>query len=79
MLEARRPDRFVFRWKVDNGSNKTTVEINFEPVHEGAVVRLIEYGYEDTPTGMKDLLNCVSGWGEVLTMMKFYLEHGVTF
>src|SRR6185295_16636702 len=59
VLEARRPERFVFQWKADSGSYDTTVEINFEKVAEGIIVHLIETGYQDTPEGMQDLLNRV--------------------
>ncbi len=76
VLEANRPKRFVFRWRADSDRYDTTVEINFKPVDEGTVVRLIEYGYEDSPAGMTDLLNRVSGWAHVLTVMKCHLEHG---
>lgn len=79
VLEARRPKRFVFQWKVDTDSYNTTVEIDFEPVEEGTIVRLVEYSYEDTPTGLKDMLARASGWGEALTLMKFYVEHGVKY
>ena len=57
ILEARRPERFVFRWKVDSFLYEITVRIDSEPVAEGTVVKLIEYGYEDSPTGIKDVLN----------------------
>lgn len=79
VLEAQRPARFVFQWKVDTDDYNTTVEIDFEPVAAGIVVRLVEYGYEDTPTGLKDMLARAAGWGEVLTMMKFYVEYGVIY
>ena len=79
VLDARRPERFVFQWKADIGDYLTTVEIDFEPVEEGTIVKLIETGYADTAEGMQDLLNRVSGWAEVLTLMKFYLEHGVRY
>jgi uncharacterized protein YndB with AHSA1/START domain len=79
VVEARRPERFVFQWKADSGSYDTRVEINFERVAEGTIVHLIETGYQDTPAGMQDLLNRVSGWAQVLTLMKFYLEHGVKY
>lgn len=79
VLEARRPERFVFQWTADSGGYDTTVEMDFEPHEQGTMVRLIEYGYEDSPTGMQDLLNRATGWGCVLTLMKFYLEHGVTY
>ena len=79
VLEARRPERFVFQWKADSGLYDTTVEIDFQSVEEGTIVKLVEYGYEDTSTGMQDFLNRVSGWAEVLTLMKFFVEHGVTY
>ncbi len=79
VLEARRPERFVYQWKVDTDDYNTTVEIDFERVKDGTIVRLVEYSYEDTPTGLKDMLARATGWGEVLTMLKFYVEHGVTY
>src|SRR5690242_7129928 len=54
VLDAERPERFVFQWKVDSGDYNTTVEIDFKPVEEGTLVKLIEYGYEDSPIGMQD-------------------------
>ena len=79
VLEALRPARFVFQWKADSGTYDTTVEIDFEPVAEGTIVKLTEHGYQATPAGTQDLLNRVSGWAQVLTLMKFYLEHGVQY
>jgi uncharacterized protein YndB with AHSA1/START domain len=79
VLEAKRPERFVFQWKVDSGGYDTTVEIDFEPCDEGTIVRLVEHEYEDNPTGTKDMLNRAAGWGQALTLMKFYLEHGVKY
>ena len=79
VLEARRPERFAFQWTADSGGYDTTVEIDFEPHEKGTLVHLVEYGYEDGPAGMQDLLNRATGWGCVLTLMKFYLEHGVTY
>lgn len=55
------------------------VEIDFEPRGDKTLVRLIEHGYEDSDRGTEDMLNRASGWGCVLTLMKFYLEHGVTY
>lgn len=77
VLEANRPERFVYKWKVDRDSYNTTVEIDFEPSGDGTIVRLIEYGYDDSPVGLKDMLARSSGWAKNLTLLKFYLEHGV--
>ncbi len=79
VLEAARPKRFVFQWRVDSAPYRTTVEIDFEPVDDGTIVRLIEYGYEKSPVGRRDFLARVSGWAHVLTLMKFYLEHGARY
>ena len=79
VLEAKRPERFVFKWKADLGGYDTTVEIDFEPRETETFVRLVEHGYEEGPVGLQDLLNRATGWGCVLTLMKFYVEHGVTY
>jgi uncharacterized protein YndB with AHSA1/START domain len=79
VLEARRPERFVFQWSPDSPSYATTVELNFQPAAEGTIVRIREHGYQDTPSGRQALLGCASGWGEALTLMKFYVEHGLRY
>jgi uncharacterized protein YndB with AHSA1/START domain len=79
VLEAKRGERFVFTWSSDKPDYVTTIEIDFEPVEEGTIVRLREHGYHDTPSGRAALLECAAGWGEALTLMKYYVEHGVTY
>jgi len=79
VLEVRVPERFVFRWRADSGGYETTVTIVFETVPEGTMVRLVETGYENTPRGMQDFINRVSGWACVLTLLKFWVEHGVRY
>lgn len=79
VVEARRPDRFSFRWPVDSGGYMTTVAIDIETHEEGSVVRLVEGVYEDDDVGTQDMLNRASGWAQALTLMKFWVEHGVTY
>ncbi len=79
VLEANRPSRFVFQWRPDQPSYATTVEIDFESREGGTVIRLREYGYEDTPSGRRKMLECACGWGEALTLLKFYAEHGIRY
>lgn len=80
VLEAERPHRFVFKWQVDDDPSwQSTVEIDFEPVEEGTIIRLREHGYPDTPQGLRAMLNCAAGWGEALTLWKYYVEHGVRY
>ncbi len=78
VLQAKPPERFTFQWPADSGLYNSTVEISLEEVQEGTIVRLREFGFEDTPTGLRDMLNRATGWGEAVTLLKFYLEHGVT-
>jgi uncharacterized protein YndB with AHSA1/START domain len=78
VVVAHRPDRFVFRWPVDLGGYMTTVIIDIETHAEGSVVRLVEGEYEDGEVGTQDMLNRASGWAQALTLMKFWVEHGVT-
>ena len=77
IIEARRPERFVFQWQPDNVSYMTTVEIDFEEVEGCTIIRLKESGYQDTPSGRRKMLECASGWGEALTLWKFYVERGI--
>ena len=79
VLEARSPERFVFQWRPDNPSYATTIEIDFEAVEEGTVIRLRESGYYDTPSGRAALLECAAGWGEALTLLKYWVEHGLRY
>ena len=77
VLEAKRPERYVFRWQAGLGG--TTVEIDFDEHADGTVVRLREHGYPDTPAGWSGFCDCSTGWGEALTLLKFYVEHGVRY
>lgn len=56
VLEAKRPARLVFREHPDSGSPPTTVEIHFIPQSDATVVRLREYGFQNTPRGGRALV-----------------------
>ena len=64
VLEARRPHRFVFQWHPDDPSYATTVEIDFEAAAGGTILRLREHGYQDTPSGLRAMLDCAAGWNQ---------------
>ncbi|UCC81415.1 MAG: hypothetical protein JSW64_01160 [Candidatus Zixiibacteriota bacterium] len=57
----------------------TTVELALEGKHGGTVVTLTESGYPDTSEARAMILECACCWGEALTLLKFYLEHGVVY
>ncbi len=79
VLEAVKPERFVFQWNSDDNSFMTTVEMDFAEFDKGTIVRLVEHGFPGTPQGTKNLSERASGWGHVMTLMKFYLEYGVKY
>ena len=71
--------RFVFSWRNGSGSTPSTVTMSFSPHPDGTMVELIDAGYPDTPAGRTALMDCACGWGEALTLAKFYVEHGLTY
>ena len=75
--EARRPSLFEFEWGSENKA--TTIRIELCAVDNGTVLTLTEEGYRDTPEGRAMILECASGWGEAITLLKFYIEHGITY
>ncbi|HWG84417.1 MAG TPA: SRPBCC domain-containing protein [Deinococcales bacterium] len=79
VLEAEPGRRFVFQWCPDKNGEPTTVEVDFQPVPEGTIVRLREHGYAETESGRRRALECAAGWGEALTLLKFYVEHGIRY
>ena len=79
ILQAKRPEQFVFQEHPDSASPPTTVEIDFIPDPAGTVVRLREYGFVNTPTGRRALVTQAGGWGEALALLKFYVEHGLRY
>ncbi|MBU0982919.1 MAG: SRPBCC domain-containing protein [candidate division Zixibacteria bacterium] len=76
VVEADRPRRFAFEW-----GSKLVSTVTFDLTSEfgGTVIRSTESGYPDTTEGRDHLLECAAGWGEALTLLKFYLEHGITY
>ena len=73
VVEAKRPERFVFRWGQE-GKDATTVELTFEERDGGTLVQVREYGFVKLDTALGNS----SGWGEALTLVKFWVEHGIT-
>jgi uncharacterized protein YndB with AHSA1/START domain len=71
VIEAKRPERFVFEW--GKPGEETTVEIVLEEREGGTLLKLREYGFRDLGSAMGN----ASGWGEALTLVKFWIEHGI--
>jgi len=79
VLEAIPPSRFVFQWHPDTPEYSTMVEINLTLGEGGTIISLCETGFADTPAGLAAMVNCATGWGEALTLLKFYLEYGLHY
>ena len=75
VTEAARPKRFVFEW----GRVPTTITFELTPLGDGTLVHLTERGYKNTPEGRRNMLECACGWGEAVTLLKFWLEQGVVY
>ena len=77
VLEAEPPRRFAFQWTP--GDSTTTIEFNLEPLGPGTRLSVKESGHKLTQKDVEALADCAAGWGEALTLLKFYLEHGLTY
>ena len=76
---ATRNEHFIFQWKTDDRRRLTTVEIKIVQVEKGTLIHLTEYGFKNYLGFIQQMLNRASGWAQALTLMKFYVEHGVTY
>jgi uncharacterized protein YndB with AHSA1/START domain len=71
VVEATRPERFVFEW--GEPGQESTVEIVLQERDDGTLVRLREYGFRKVENAIEN----AGGWGEALTLAKFWVEHGI--
>jgi uncharacterized protein YndB with AHSA1/START domain len=80
--EVAKNSRIVLRWDATGPAGKpaykTRIEMNFEPLEDGATfVTIAEAGWRDGEAGLqKSYLNC-EGWSQMLACMKAYLEYGI--
>lgn len=79
VLEANRPGLFKFEWYPVGRETPTTIEMRLVEQYGGTVLTLTESGYPDTAKGRDMILECACGWGEALTLLKFYIEYGVVY
>lgn len=73
VVEWEEPSRFAFTW----GRPSSTVTISLTDHVEGTRVTLVEHGVPADEA--ERYMACAVGWGEALTLMKFQVEHGVTY
>lgn len=68
VVEAHRPERFVYEW--GEAGQTTTVELTFQAVEGGTIVRVRERGF----VKLESALGNSAGWGEALTLARFWVE-----
>lgn len=79
IIEVSPPERLVFHWHPQGMAWPTTVELDLEERGDGTIIRVREHGYLDTSHGRRAFANCAAGWGEALTLLKLYVERGITY
>jgi uncharacterized protein YndB with AHSA1/START domain len=77
VLKIEKPILFVFEW--GSVGKKTTARLEIAAKHDGSVLSLYENGYPETDEGRKYMLDCAADWGELLVLIKFYVEYGITY
>lgn len=77
VLEAEPGRKLMFQWQV--ASVATTVTILLEELEGGTLMKLTEEGHTASDHDLAVLVDSAAGWGEALTRLKYYLEHGVTY
>jgi uncharacterized protein YndB with AHSA1/START domain len=77
VLAADRPKLFSFQW--GQPGRETTIKFELVSKDGGTVVTVTEEGYDDTPESLAMMVECASGWGEAVTLLKFYIEHGIVY
>jgi uncharacterized protein YndB with AHSA1/START domain len=77
VIDVRPPSLFVFEW--GSPGRETIARMEIEPLHDGSVLTLSESGYPDDEQGREYMVECAAHWGELLALIKFYVEFGVTY
>jgi uncharacterized protein YndB with AHSA1/START domain len=77
ILTLSPPNQFSFMWHP--GKSYTTVSFLLEPQGGGTMVTVTETGYSMEPEDIGAFVSCATGWGEALTLLKFYMECGITY
>lgn len=77
-IEDANPGKgFAFEWQPTE--SRTVVSFALEPYKEGTLVAFEETGFTASDEDIKALVSHATGWAEALTLLKVYLEHGITY
>lgn len=68
---------FSFIWS--EGKHDTLVKFTLNSQGSGTRLHVNESGYKNNEKAAIQMNDCACGWGEALTLLKFYLEYGVVY
>lgn len=77
-IKSYKPNQeFSFIW--NEGKHDTLVTLTVSPQGEGTRIEARESGYKNNQQAAVQMLDCACGWGEAITLLKFYLELGAVY
>lgn len=68
---------FAFTWHP--GMMETLVSFTFEKLGDGCMLTVKETGYSNEEKDVSIAISVASGWGEALTLLKFFVEHHLIY
>ncbi len=77
VVEIDPPRQFTFEW--GRPGEVTTARLTLDPNRGGTVLSLYEDGYPAEPERAGLIVENAAHWGELLALIKFYVEHKVTY
>jgi uncharacterized protein YndB with AHSA1/START domain len=77
VVEVLENRRFSFTWSP--AQHETLVAFSLEPRGDGCMLSVEESGYHAAGEDVAVALSVATGWGEALTLLKFYAEHGLRY
>jgi len=79
ILELVEPKLVRFLWNFELEGGATEVKLSLKEVDDGTLLSVRESGYEDSKEGREAIVNCSTGWGEAITLIKIYAEHKISY
>jgi hypothetical protein len=74
-----RPSKIKFNWNFGLKDGPTEVTLELRPHAEGTVLQVTESNYHDTKEGRAAIIECATGWGEALNLIRVFAERGIQF
>jgi uncharacterized protein YndB with AHSA1/START domain len=79
ILKAIPNKQFTFNWFPIDDHTPITVNFALSEINESTIVEVTDSGYRMENKHLAQLVDCAQGWTEAMTLLKFYLEHKITY